>query len=118
MVTGILSTLLSGAAYGTRLGDLVDGPLPGKDGHFMMALNIAAFTDVSTFKQQMDEVIVELRACRKAPDTDRIYSPGELEHETSVRYRAEGIPLNDETLAGIADCARELGVDASALTEN
>lgn len=117
MVTGILSTLLSGAAYGTRLGDLTDGPLPGKDGHFMMALNVSAFTDLSVFKRQMDEVIGELRNCKKSPDSSGIYSPGELEHETSVRYRAEGIPLNDETLAGIANAARDLGADVSTLTD-
>ena len=115
MVTGILSTLLSGAAYGTRLGNLVDGPLPGRDGHFMMALDIAAFTDVADFKRQMHAINNELRSCRKAPDTRRIYSPGELEHETAERYRAEGIPLNDETLRGIADQGRALGVDVSAL---
>ena len=115
MVMGILSTLLSGAAYGTRLGDLVNGPLAGRDGHFMMALDVAAFTDVEEFKGEMDAVIAELRACRKAPGTERIYSPGELEHETAARYLAEGIPLNDETLAGVAAAARELGVDVGAL---
>jgi LDH2 family malate/lactate/ureidoglycolate dehydrogenase len=118
MVTGILSTLLSGAAYGTGLGDLTNGPLPGKDGHFMMALNVSAFTDLPAFKRQMDEVIAELRNCKKAPGAKRIYSPGELEHETSARYRAEGIPLNDETLAGISKAARDLGADLSTLADD
>jgi len=118
MAMGILSTLLSGAAYGTRLGDVVDGPLPGRDGHFMMALNVAAFTGVEDFKREMDAVIAELRACGKAPDAARIYSPGELEHETAERYRTEGIPLNDETLVGIVSEARALGIDVSALLES
>ncbi len=115
MAMGILSTLLSGSAYGTRLGNLVDGPLPGRDGHFMMALDVSAFTDILEFKRQVHAINTELRACRKAPNTTRIYSPGELEHETAERYRAEGIPLNDETLTGIVNEGRALGVDASAL---
>ena len=115
MVAGILSTLLSDAAYGTRLGNLADGPTPGRDGHFMMALNIAAFTDVDDFKRETDDIIVELRSCRKAPDAARIYSPGEIEYETAARYEAEGIPLNDETLTGIVNEGRALGVDVSAL---
>lgn len=118
MVMGILSTLLSGAAYGTRLGNLTDGPMPGRDGHFMMALDIAAFTDLDGFKREMDAIVGELRACRKAPGAERIYSPGELEHETSQRYRAQGIPLNDETLTGITDAAGRLGVDVSALRDS
>ncbi|MDX1431833.1 MAG: Ldh family oxidoreductase [Gammaproteobacteria bacterium] len=117
MVMGILSTLLSGAAYGTRLGDLVDGPLPGRDGHFVMALDIAAFTDVAGFKNEMNALVEQLRACRKSPGADRIYSPGELEHETAQRYRADGIPLNDTTLDGIAEAGRALGVDVSVISE-
>ena len=46
MAAGILSTLLSGAGYGTESGNMVDGPIPGRDGQFYLALNIAAFEDV------------------------------------------------------------------------
>ena len=117
MAMGLLSTLLSDAAYGTRLGSVEEGPKPGRDGHFVMALDIAAFTDVIEFKRAMDDVIAEIRGCSKAPGTSRIYSPGELEHETAERYRAEGIPLNDTTRANIADAGRGLGVDVSVLLD-
>ena len=121
MTMGILSTLLSGAGYGTRLGSLVEGARAGRDGHFVMALDVAAFTDVDDFKREMDEIHAELRACRKAQGSEgsegaeRIYTPGEIEHETRARYLADGIPLNDETLAGIVAAARTLGADAGEL---
>jgi len=118
MTMGILSTLLSGAAYGTRLGDLADGPLPGRDGHFVVALDIAAFADVADFKRHMDALIDEIRGSARAPGAERIYSPGELEHETSDHYRAEGIPLNDATLDGIAGAGRALDVDVSVIFEH
>ena len=115
MVMGVLSTLLSGAAYGTRLGSVAEGPRAGRDGHFVMALDIAAFTDVDAFKRELDAVLDEIRACRRAPGAERIYGPGELEHETAGRYRAEGIPLNDTTLADIVEAGARVGVDVSAL---
>ena len=49
IVFGLLSSLLSGASYGTELGNMVDGPQAGQDGHFFLAINVAAFEDVSTF---------------------------------------------------------------------
>ncbi|MCI0623178.1 MAG: Ldh family oxidoreductase [Acidobacteria bacterium] len=115
LVTGILSTLLSGASYGTELGNMVDGPQPGRDGHFYLAVKISAFVDLSEFKGRVDGIIRQIRNGRKAPNLDRIYAPGGLEAETERRYRREGIPLNGATLEGISRSAEALGVDGSAI---
>jgi LDH2 family malate/lactate/ureidoglycolate dehydrogenase len=112
LVFGILSTVLSGASYGTELGTLVEGPKPGEDGHFFLALRLAAFEDPSRFKRRVDGIIREIRHSRRAPNVDRIYLPGELEAETERRYRREGIPLNEVTVTDIASAASELGVSA------
>ena len=40
--------------------------------------------------------------------------PGEMEADFDAKYRREGIPLNDRTLADIAVVARERGVAAPA----
>lgn len=113
LVMGILSSLLSGASYGTELGNMVDGPRAAQDGHFFMALKVAAFEDISRFKRRMDEIIRQIRNSRKAPGVEQIYAPGRLEAETERRYRREGIPLNSATLHGIAKTAEKLGVDSS-----
>jgi|RhiMethySRZTD1v2_1073278.scaffolds.fasta_scaffold13078_5 LDH2 family malate/lactate/ureidoglycolate dehydrogenase len=115
LVMGILSTLLSSASYGTELGNMVDGPRPGLDGHFYLAVKVSAFVNVSEFKDRVDGVVRQIRNGRKAPGVDRIYAPGGLEAETERGYRREGIPLNDATLEGISLSAAELGVDASAI---
>jgi len=115
LVAGVLSTLLSGAAYGSELGNMVDGPKPGADGHFFAAMNVGAFTDVAAFKRRVDTIVREIHASRRAPGQGRTYSPGALEAEFEARYRRDGIPLNDATLAGLAAAARALGVDAAAL---
>ncbi len=115
LIMGILSAVLSGASYGTELGDLEKGAKAGQDGHFFMALRIAAFEDVARFKHRVDGIIRQIRHGRKAPGFDRIYSPGELEAETEIKYRKEGIPLNEDTLKGIITAAEQLGVDASLI---
>jgi LDH2 family malate/lactate/ureidoglycolate dehydrogenase len=115
MAAGILSTLLSGAGYGAESGNMVDGPIPGRDGQFYLALNIAAFEDVATFKGRMDRIIREYRGTRLAARIRRVFVPGEMEAELERRQRHEGVPLNEATVQGIRDVAAMLGVDASAL---
>ena len=115
MAAGILSTLLSGAGYGTESGNMVDGPIPGRDGQFYLVLNIAAFEEVATFKARMDRIIREYRGTRLAPGVKRVFVPGEMEAELERRQREQGVPLNEATVQGIRDAAARLGVDASAL---
>jgi LDH2 family malate/lactate/ureidoglycolate dehydrogenase len=112
LVFGLLSSLLSGAAYGSELGDMTSGPKPGRDGHFFLAIDIAAFTEPDAFRARVDGVIRELRASRRAEGVERLYAPGELEAETAAQYESEGIPLNAETIAGIRQAAAEADVSS------
>jgi LDH2 family malate/lactate/ureidoglycolate dehydrogenase len=115
VAAGILSTLLSGAGYGTGSGNMVDGPIPGRDGQFHLALNIAAFEDVPTFKARMDHIIREYPGTRLAPGFKRVFVRGEMEANLERRQREQGAPLNEATVQGVREVAAELGVDASAL---
>ena len=115
MAMGILSTLLCDAGYGSESGNMVDGARTGRDGQFYLALNIAAFEDVSGFKQRMDKIIREYRGTRLAPGFERVYVPGELEDTIELRNRREGVPLNEATLQGLTDTAAKVGADASLL---
>jgi LDH2 family malate/lactate/ureidoglycolate dehydrogenase len=101
VVMGVLSSLLSGAAFGTELGNMIDGPRAGADGQFVMALNVSAFEDLARFRARVDGVVRQIRASKPAPGFERCYSPGELEHLIEQGYRRGGIPLNPETLAGL-----------------
>jgi LDH2 family malate/lactate/ureidoglycolate dehydrogenase len=99
---------LSGAAFGVELGDMVRGATAGQDGHFVMAIQVSAFEDFARFTQRVDGLVRQIRNCQPAAGFERCYAPGELEYETELRYRAAGIPLSAETLAGIAECERTL----------
>ena len=111
MIMGMLSSLLSGAAYGTELGSLERGPTPGRDGHFLLAIRVAAFTEVDAFKARVDAAIRQLRACRLAPGAERVYAPGEPELLAERAAARDGIPLNAVILADLRRAAEGLGVD-------
>jgi LDH2 family malate/lactate/ureidoglycolate dehydrogenase len=115
VAAGILSTLLSGAGYGTESGNMVDGPIPGRDGQLYLALNIAAFEEAATFRARMDRIIREYRGTRLAAGVRRVFVPDEMEADLERRQRAEGIPLNEATIAGIRNVGAMLGVDAAIL---
>lgn len=115
LLMGILSSMLSGAAYGTELGDIINGPAPGQDGHFVLALRVSAFEDLDRFKARTDRAIAQLHASRLAPGFDRVYAPGEVEAINRANYHRDGIPLNAVTLAGVAEAAEQFGLDAAFL---
>jgi LDH2 family malate/lactate/ureidoglycolate dehydrogenase len=110
IIVGVLSSLLSGAAYGTELGNMEEGPKPGLDGHLFMALNIAAFEDVARFKGRVDDIVRRIRTGRRAEGVHQLYAPGGLEADIEAAYRRDGIPLNDATLEGLRSVARELDI--------
>ncbi len=117
VIMGVLSTLLAGASFGTDLGNMVDGPRAGEDGHFFLALNVAAFVEPAAFKERVDRVVRQIRTSRPAPGADRVYSPGEMETESERRYRKEGIPLNAATLRGIRAMAARVGAEVPGIPE-
>jgi L-2-hydroxycarboxylate dehydrogenase (NAD+) len=115
VVVGMLSTLLGGASYGTELGNMEDGPQPGQDGHVFVAINVASFLPVATFKMRADAISRQIQQSRRRENVDRLYPPGLMEAEFAQRYAIEGIPLNRETIAGIVDSGARLGVDLAGL---
>lgn len=110
IVMGMLSSLLSGASYGTELGNMIDGPRAGHDGHLFIAIDIASFQPLEEFKSRVDTISREIQGSRRRAGNERLYPPGLLEFEFQRRYATEGIPLNEETLAGIREAGKFLGL--------
>lgn len=114
MMMGILSSMLSGAAYGPELGDMEHGPKAGCDGHFVMAIDVSAFEDVARFKGRVDAAIRQIRDCRRADGMPPPQAPGGIEHERRQSYSLSGIPLNAVTIADLATTAQAMGVTVPA----
>lgn len=76
--------MLSGFSEGKKV--------PYSLGHFFMAIDISAFTDPDDFKNTTGNILRELRASRKMPGQERIYTAGEKEHETWMSRKDKGVP--------------------------
>jgi LDH2 family malate/lactate/ureidoglycolate dehydrogenase len=111
LIMGVLSSMLSGSAYGTELGDMENGPHAGEDGHFLLALKVEAFEELGRFKQRIDAAIRQIHTCRKAAGVERTYAPGEKEADNRRQYTTTGIPLNTVTLKDIGATAVRRQID-------
>lgn len=96
----VLAGVLTGARFGGSLG------APGC-GQFYIALDVERFMPLSDFLDRMDQLIAQLHASALAPGSDRIYVPGEIEHEKAERSRKEGLPLEENLIAELEALARE-----------
>ena len=115
MAIGMLSSFLSGAGYGLETGNMEDGPVPGKDGQFFVAIDIAAFVDPAAFRARVARAIAEVHGSARREGVERVFVPGEIEAGMEAEHDRDGIPLSAGTLDDIAGAAATLGVDASVL---
>lgn len=112
----ILSGLLTGGAFGRELTNLYDDlDQPQRNGHFVIAIDIAAFTDLAAFKQRMDDYIAIMKASERAPGFDEILMPGEPEFRKEAEQRAEGILLSRAVAEEVMAVARDLGLNVAGI---
>lgn len=98
-VVEILSAALQQGAYMKMLIGLKDGKkVPYSVGHFFIVIDINAFTDPADFKKTTGDILRELRASRKMPGQNRIYTAGEKEYYTWQERKDKGVPFNAELL--------------------
>ena len=87
----------------------------GGGGIMIIAIDIESFTDLATYKDEVEKFVAWVRSAKLLPGFDSIYAPGEIEEETRRRRLAEGIDVPDPTWAEIVGIAEELGVPMPAL---
>ena len=116
MMVGILSTLLSGASYGTKLGNMVDGARSGHDGQFFMVIDIAAFVPLDDFELALTDIVDEVHNSRPKQVGQALLTPGDMESRFEAEYAAAGILLPSETVQDIVRVAAELSLPASLVS--
>ena len=78
--------------------------------HHFMAYNIAAFTEIDTFKTDMDAYLRSILDCKPAPRESRVVYPGIPEHEAEVDRSAHGIPYHPAVIEWFDGVMGELGI--------
>jgi len=101
MMVEILTTLLAGKG---------GGPFRrAESAHYFMALDVKAFTNIETFRADMDEYLRRLLDCRSAPGERRVIYPGIEEKEAETERAAHGIPYHPEVIEWFQRTCRSVG---------
>ena len=81
--------------------------------HGFMAINPAFFGDPAAIKEHFSTYLQELRESPKADGQERIYTHGEKEVAAIADRKANGIPVNDNTMVEVYEMCQYLGMDFS-----
>ena len=107
----VLSGVLTGGPLGQDLAELYgDTTKPQKNGHFVIAIDVSAFMDISVFKKRMDGYIRMLKSSEPAPDSQGVIIPGEPEFRKEEEQRLNGVTIGCKVVDDVLEIAHELGV--------
>jgi L-2-hydroxycarboxylate dehydrogenase (NAD+) len=110
-VVEILSAALQSGSYMKMLMGFKDGKkVPYPLGHFFIAINISNFTELDSFKKITGDILRELRASRKMPGQNRIFTAGEKEYLVWLDRREKGVPLNEGLQKEIRQIINDYGI--------
>ena len=80
-------------------------------GHFFFVIDPEAFCGLETFKKTAGDICRALRASKKAPGEDRIYTAGEKEYLVWLERKDKGVPVSASVQKDILEVRDKLGLD-------
>ncbi|MGY8993959.1 MAG: Ldh family oxidoreductase, partial [Rhodospirillales bacterium] len=111
LMFGLLAGTLNGAAFGNDVVDFnADDTSITNTGHFIVALDIAAFTDVNSFKSEVDDIWSTMKSSSLLPGFDEIRLPGERLAKVATQRRTNGIPIHGTLQTVLNRLAKELNI--------
>jgi L-2-hydroxycarboxylate dehydrogenase (NAD+) len=111
-VVEIFSAALQQGAFMKMLMGIKDGKkAPYPIGHFFIAIDINAFTDPDDFKKTTGDICRELRASRKMPGQNRIWTAGEKEYYTWLERKDKGVPFTEQLLEEFRGLCKTYGLE-------
>ncbi len=103
MAVDILSAALSMSAFSPDVLPLrSDGKSCQNIGFFFMAIDISAFRDLQSFKEEVSDFIKVVKGSRPLKGTGEIFTPGEIEHKTYQKNKKEGFFVGEGVLAELS----------------
>ncbi len=111
MFVEFLSAVLQDGAYGKALtGKGENGEkVPFHLGHFFIAIDTDHFMGEAVCRKKAGDIIREVRATKRAPGAERIYTAGEKEYEIRLS-RESGVPINESVQKEMLAVRDELGL--------
>src|SRR6202162_6583886 len=112
LMFGLLAGTLNGAAFGRDVVNYtVDSKTPSNTGQAIVALDIATFADVATFKQQVDELWEVMKSSPTLPGVDEVRLPGEHSAQLYRERTVDGVPVGAELRKALDELADRLGIE-------
>jgi L-2-hydroxycarboxylate dehydrogenase (NAD+) len=112
LVIGALAGVLNGAAVGSATIDFnADFTSTTNTGHTIIMVRPDLFRPLAEFKREMDLRIGEIKRSTPSVATSPIRVPGDQLRDRTARAEAQGVALDDETVANLDRLADAIGVD-------
>lgn len=113
MVVEILSAALVGGPFMRMLSGIDEEgrARPYHLGHFFFVIDPDAFMGAQVFKKTAGDICRQLRASRRAPGVDRIYTAGEKEYLAWQERRELGVPVEPSVQRELVEVRDKLGLD-------
>lgn len=116
LMVDVLSGILLGGAWGPRVRSIYRDLENSNDcGHFFIAIHIPHFGTANTFAREVETMIQTIQESRRAPGTERLFVPGEIEWNNAACYSRDGIPIEPQVLADLKLTAEKLKVPVDIL---
>ena len=113
MIVELLSAVLQDGMYGKDLdGKDENGNIrPYGLGHFFIAIDTNHFLGEDVCRKKTGDIIRAVRASKKMPGAERIYSAGEKEYEIWLSRKESGVPINPSVQLEMIKVRDELGLN-------
>ena len=80
-------------------------------GHFFLVINPDFFMGLDVFEKTTGDILRALRASKKAPGCDRIFTAGEKEHDAWLDRKDKGIPVGEGVQKDFVEVRDKYGLD-------
>ena len=109
VMVDMLSTMLSGACYGSDLG-LFSKLEKENTGFFLILIDPTKFMPIEAFKKNVDRYVRMMKDSRKAEGVEEIFLPGEIEFRKFEENKRTGMEFTPALEAELTQLSADLGV--------
>lgn len=111
LVIGLLAGTLNAAAFGHDVRDFGTEPTgESNTGQLVIALDVARFVPIETFKAEVDRHLRDLHGSARLPGVDAIRIPGEQSRRRRDERLRRGVPLGPALIGDLDALAQAVGV--------
>lgn len=97
MMVDILSGVLLGLPFGSRVSSMYEDLSKGRDlGQLHIVINPSFFTGLEQFKEHISQTMADLNAIKPAPGFKQVYYPGQRSQTIEEEQLKHGIEIVDE----------------------